>query len=121
MIIPVPDFVLSMIVVLVVPVVVQLLKYWQVKRGEPLTTELVTFLVAALAVAGGVILFVVSPEAGFPVWEGDPIAYLNALLPVASGLFGVITLFYNLILKRVFEALGLSTSHLEPEPQGPAG
>lgn len=119
MTIPVPDFVQSMIVALVIPVLVQLLKFWQSERGKALSTELVTFLVAALAGVGGVILFVASPEAALPAWDGDPIAYLNALLPVASGLFGVITVLYNLILKRVFEALGIGAS--TPDPAGPVG
>jgi len=111
----IPQYVEVILLAIVVPVLVQLLKLWQARRGAEISRETVTLIVSILSIVGGAIVFFVSPHEPLPAFEGDVVAMINALLPLASALMALITLFYNMFLKAVFESLGFSV------PDGPAG
>lgn len=53
---------------------------------------------------------------------GQVVVFLGQLIAVASGIVGFATTIYNLLLQRVFEALGWSVNppKTEPQPEAPA-
>ena len=98
----IPDYLL----VILIPVLVQLVKFW-VKKANPsadLKREVITVVVFLLSIGAGVYYF--APE--LPAVGDDPAAYIVALLGAGVPFFAAVEALYNLILKRLFEAIGFS-------------
>ena len=92
--------------VLVVPAVVQLVKFAAVKFGKPIPTWVLQVIAAGLSAA---YVFVQGGFAGiaFPVYAGDPIAFASAAIATVLAAWGPVEVTYRIVLKRLFEAIGL--------------
>ena len=100
----IPDFVYQILIVLLIPGIIQGVKYFGKDWSDVVKRWVVIGLSIALSVAAGVLYF--APD--LPAWSGDPIAFLNALIAVGAPFFLGVEVVYNFILKRVFEGLGWS-------------
>ena len=102
-----PEPYLTILLVLVVPVVVQVLKLAAAKLGKPIATGIVQALAFIIA---GAFVYLAGGLAGLelPVFSGDPVAFLGALLVLASAAWLPIKLLYDFVLGAIFEKLGVA-------------
>ena len=99
-----PEFLVSFITVIGIPVIVQLVKIWREKLnpGEELQQKVITVIVFAFSFIAAMIYAGVH----LPPFNGDPIQYLFQLLAVGSVFFTAVKAVYDFILKSIFEKLG---------------
>lgn len=99
-----PEIVLTILSVLVIPVIIQLVKIWREKANPDvgLQKNVITIVAFVLSVVAA---FIWSGSA-LPPFGGDPVEFIQALLLVASGFFTAVKALYDFLLKALFERLG---------------
>ena len=90
-----------------VPVVVQALKLVADKLGKPIPTWVVQLIAVALS-AGFVYLNGEFAGIEFPVYSGDPLAFVGSLVALVLAAWGPVELTYRLLLKALFEKLSFA-------------
>ena len=95
------DVVTFVLLSMVAPVLVQLIKVLSAKLGWKMDKPVITIIVAV--VAAGAAYIVEAPN--LPAYS-DPMAFIQALLTIAGGVFATATILYNLLLDKLFDLLG---------------
>ena len=98
-----PEWLVFLVLTFIVPGIAQLIKWYADRKGIEIHRKPITFIAVGLSLIAGFITIL--PE--LPVVE-DPMEYLGLLITIASAIYGVSTLWYNLILARFFELLLLA-------------
>ena len=91
--------------VILVPVIVQAIKLLADKLGKPIPV-LGVQIVAAILAAGFVFLNGGFAGLSLPVYAGDPVAFVSALLALLVAAWGPVELLYRVFLKALFERIG---------------
>lgn len=87
-----------------VPILAQAVKVisakvgWEVGRAQITIIAFVFSAIFAIFTAG----------AQLPPYAGDPIAYTGQLLQVAGVVYGLATVVYNIVLGKLFDAMGFT-------------
>jgi len=99
-----PEIVLTVLSVVLIPIIVQGIKLWREKLNPDIDSQkqAVTVIAFVLSIAAA---FIWSGSA-LPEFSGDPVAYLQALLLVGSAFFTAVKGVYDFILDAFFEKLG---------------
>ena len=97
----------ELVFLVAVPLAVQLLRLVFVNAGKPISIPVVQGIAAALAVA---FVFLNGGFAGLdiPVFAGDPAAFVGGWLALVVAAWGPVELAYRLVLKALFEKIGLA-------------
>jgi len=92
--------------VIVVPLIVQILRVIAARLGKPIPIYVFQALAGALSIA---FVFLNGGFAGLeiPVYAGDPAAFVGACLTLVMAAWGPVELMYRIVLKALFEKLGL--------------
>ena len=96
----------TLLFVIAVPVIVQILKMVADKLGKPLPTVVVQLIAAGLA-AGFVFLNGGFAGLDIPIYAGDPVAFVGAVLALLLAAWGPVELLYQVVLKSLFDKIGL--------------
>lgn len=107
------------IIGLIVTILVQVIKLIAAKIGKPIDRKLITVFLFVLAL--GLAYLWASPTLPhWPVLTGEPgaialavLTFIGDLIGVASVVVGFATVIYNLLLQRVFDALGVGKGAIE--------
>lgn len=96
----------SLLYLVAIPLVVQIIKVIKAKSGKPLPVGAIQAIAAVLA---AVFVYLNGGFAGLelPIYAGDPIGYVSALLGLLVVAWGPIELLYRVIYKAIFEKVGL--------------
>jgi len=99
-----PQIVITVLSVVLIPLIVQGIKIWRNKANPEvgLQKKVVTILSFVLSIVAAVIWAGVI----LPPFAGDPLAYIQSLLTIASVFFTAVKGVYDFILKSIFEQLG---------------
>jgi len=108
--VPVPDWILMFVTVVLVPILAQLIKLIASKIGKPISRSWVSVVVALVSVV--LSWLVVKPV--LPIYE-DPMEFVSELLIIATSVMGVATFLYNIILAKLFELIGFITPEKKAE------
>lgn len=95
--------VLLFVTAILLPVIVQVAKFYQAKAGKPLSRTAVTIIGFVIAVA-------VAAYAAWPAFQmsQDPMQLATNIVAWAGSVFGIATALYNLVIAKLFEALGFT-------------
>ena len=108
--VPVPDWIIMFVTVVLVPILAQLIKLIASKIGKPISRSWVSVVVALVSVV--LSWLVVKPV--LPIYE-DPMEFVSELLIIAASVMGVATFLYNIILAKLFELIGFITPEKKAE------
>jgi len=99
----------TVLFVVLVPLIVQGLKLLGQKLGNPVPTIAVQVLAAALS---GVFVYLNGGFAGIelPVYAGDPVSFVTALIALLGSAWGPVELLYQILFKAIYEKLGISAA-----------
>jgi hypothetical protein len=95
----------TLLFVILVPVIVQAVKFGFDKAGKPISVPVVQGIALVLS-AGFVFLNGGFAGLALPVYAGDPIAFVSAILTLLIAAWGPVELLYRVVLKALFEKLG---------------
>lgn len=95
--------VLLFVTAILLPFVVQAAKLYQAKAGKPLSRKAVTIVGFVIAVA-------VAAYTSWPAFQvsQDPMQLATNIIAWAGAVFGIATVLYNLVIAKLFEALGFT-------------
>ncbi len=95
----------TVLFVILIPIIVQAIKFAGEKLGKPVPVAVVQGIAAALSVA---FVYLNGGFAGLelPVYAGDPASFVTALLGLAVAAWGPVELLYRIVLKALFERVG---------------
>ena len=96
----------TLLFVILVPVIVQAIKFAFDKAGKPIPVVAVQGIALVLS---GAFVFLNGGFAGLalPVYAGDPVAFVSAALTLLIAAWGPVELLYRIVLKSLFEKIGL--------------
>ena len=80
---------------------VKIIKVLTSKLGWEINKPVVTIIVTVVSVGAAVIV----DAPNLPTYA-DPMAFIGEILSIAGGIFATATIFYNLMLDKIFEMLG---------------
>lgn len=86
---------------IVAPILVQIIKVLSSKLGWEINKQVITIIVAVVSI--GAAALVDAPA--LPTYE-DPMSFVGALITMAGSIFATATIFYNLLLDKIFELMG---------------
>jgi len=107
----------TVLFLIIVPVLLQIIKLYRDKTGNPLprlAKQVISFVLASafVFVSGG---FAGLNLPAFPVFSGDVVGfigalvgYATALVPVLGTAFGAIEALYQVVFSRLFPSVGLA-------------
>jgi hypothetical protein len=96
----------TLLFLIVVPLLVQGVKWLGVYLGKPVPVIAVQFVAAALS---GVFVYLNGGFAGLelPVYAGDIASFVSAALTLLVAAWGPIELLYRIVFKAIYEKIGL--------------
>jgi hypothetical protein len=95
----------TLLFVVLVPVIVQAIKFGFEKAGKPVSIPVVQGIALVLS---GAFVFLNGGFAGLaaPAYAGDPVVFVSAWLTLLIAAWGPVELLYRVIFKALFEKLG---------------
>ena len=92
------------IIGLVASALTQGIKFASAKLGKDISRFWITVICYAVSVG----MAIVFSSQQLNIGGGDPAEWMSSLLAAATAVFGLATLIYNLILRQVFDKLGIT-------------
>jgi predicted membrane channel-forming protein YqfA (hemolysin III family) len=99
---------------LIATVAVQVFRLVAARTGAMPSRRLITFVVMGVAILLAALL---NGREIFAQLPGDPMDAASALIVWAGIISGVAKLIYDLLLDKIFKALGMGIPDIEPDPE----
>lgn len=97
----------TLLFVLLIPILVQAIKFAFAKAGKPISVPVVQGIAFVLS---GAFVYLNGGFAGLelPVYAGDPVGFVSAVLTLLITAWGPVELLYRIVLRAIFDKLGFA-------------